>query len=297
MTHLKTPKEIKIEVEGQTFAAKVWGDEKGLPVLAMHGWLDNANTFNRLVPFLEGLHLVCLDMAGHGYSDHRPPRMHYLMIDYAMDAFDLVDALGWDRFALLGHSLGGVISMLMAACMPKRITHMASIESLGPISSSAKQFPEQLAKSIQSMQKIKTKRKNIFKTIDDAVKARMAGIWPLSEGAARILVERGLKRIEEGYVWNTDQRLLVDSPYRLTEDQIQSAIKNISSPACVILGENGLWKESSLMQERMSLMPHLQLHRLPGHHHLHLEEQAEEIAVILNQFYAQPVQVQTEILQ
>lgn len=45
--------------------AKVWGPENGLPVLALHGWQDNAGTFDKLAPLLpKNIRLVCLDFCG-----------------------------------------------------------------------------------------------------------------------------------------------------------------------------------------------------------------------------------------
>ena len=47
------------------FAAKVWGPDDGVPILALHGWLDNAGTFDRLAPLLHAnIRLVCLDFCG-----------------------------------------------------------------------------------------------------------------------------------------------------------------------------------------------------------------------------------------
>jgi pimeloyl-ACP methyl ester carboxylesterase len=69
--------EIRLSLPHIELAAHLFGPQDGIPVIALHGWLDNANSFARLAPKLEGLRILALDMAGHGHSDHRPPGSAY----------------------------------------------------------------------------------------------------------------------------------------------------------------------------------------------------------------------------
>ncbi|MEE6517181.1 hypothetical protein FKM82_027230, partial [Ascaphus truei] len=79
-------KELRFAVPWGQLAAKAWGPQEGRPVLCLHGWLDNANTFDRLIPLLpQACHYVALDFSGHGMSSHRPPGVRYEHLDYVTD--------------------------------------------------------------------------------------------------------------------------------------------------------------------------------------------------------------------
>ena len=60
---------------GLTVATRCWGPKDGVPVLALHGWLDNASSFDLVAPALAaaGMRVVAVDLPGHGLSDHRAP--------------------------------------------------------------------------------------------------------------------------------------------------------------------------------------------------------------------------------
>ena len=64
--------EVRLSLPHIELAAHLFGPEGGLPVIALHGWLDNANSFARLAPKLKGLRIIALDMACLLYTSPSP---------------------------------------------------------------------------------------------------------------------------------------------------------------------------------------------------------------------------------
>jgi len=89
-----TPTARTFDVFGNRLAALHWGDPDGTPTFALHGWLDNAATFDRLAPLLPELNLLAVDFAGHGESAHRPPGVHYHPLLDIQDILAIADQLG-----------------------------------------------------------------------------------------------------------------------------------------------------------------------------------------------------------
>ena len=135
---------LSLTVNGRRLEALAWGTPTGFPCLALHGWLDNANTFARLAPRLPQLHWVAIDLPGHGLSEHRSPDAKYHFIDWVGDVMAAADALGWQRFSLVGHSMGAAIAALCAGAYPNRVKRLALLDGLGPFSSEAEDVPARL---------------------------------------------------------------------------------------------------------------------------------------------------------
>lgn len=288
MLHVK---EIRIQLPHIDLAARVYGPEDGHPVLALHGWLDNAMTFELLAPKLQGLRIVALDMAGHGHSGRREPGAGYQLWDYALDALMAAHQLGWQRFSLLGHSLGGIISVLLAGAVPERIKCLALIDGLVPDTGEAAQSPKKLGEALQAQIALADKKKTVYSTIEQAVEARKRGLIAVTQQAAELLASRGLSPVAGGYSWNTDQRLTLPSPLRLTNAHALAFVNALECPVSLILAEQGLLlniPEFVYFLDRLD-KPNFQIKRLPGGHHLHVndEQGAHAVAECFNVFFAE----------
>lgn len=278
--------EIRLSLPHIEVAAHLYGPERGQPVIALHGWLDNAATFSRLAPLLDGVRIVALDLPGHGHSDHRPPGAAYNIWDYAHDVLQTAEQFGWKRFSLLGHSMGAIVSVLLAGAMPDRIERLALIDGAIPYTGEADTAPQKLGESLQALLEVDDKRKPVYDSFEQAIAARMKGVGAVSHEAAESLALRGLMPVPGGYTWRTDARLMLPSPMRLSRAHALAFVHRVACPASLVLAEQGLMTQPAML-ELIETFPFAR-NRLPGGHHLHLDDQpgAEAVAAIFNPFFA-----------
>lgn len=250
------------------------------PVLALHGWLDNAASFVPLAPHLPGLDLVAPDLPGHGASAHLPAGADYSFAGAVHAVLDIADALGWQRFALLGHSMGAGIGSLVAAAVPERITRFVAIEALGALAEEPTRTVARLRDAVAATRALPGKRLRIFPDVASAVRARMQ-VNGLSEPVARLLVERGLAPVDGGFVWRSDPRLTLPTMLRMTEPQVRDLVAGIACPTRVIHADPAQpYLPDPLRRARAALLPRGELVVLAGGHHLHMEDPVGVAAAI-----------------
>lgn len=102
------------------------------PVLCLPGLTRNARDFEDLAARLAGeWRVICPDMRGRGDSDYARDPMTYTPAHYVADVEALLAAEGIERFIAIGTSLGGLMTMMLAAANPGRIA-AAVINDVGP---------------------------------------------------------------------------------------------------------------------------------------------------------------------
>ena len=134
---------------GQSFSDRFWTSSDGLtlhardyagasgparaPVICLHGLTRNARDFEDLAPRLaaKGRRVLAIDVRGRGRSDWDPQPMRYVPATYAGDVLALLDALGVARAVFIGTSMGGLITMLLAATRPA-VVAAAALNDIGP---------------------------------------------------------------------------------------------------------------------------------------------------------------------
>ena len=277
--------EMEFAVFGRKLAAKRWGRPGGRKTLALHGWLDNANTFDRLAPLLPELDLVALDFAGHGRSDHRPPGVHYHSFTNIQDVLAVAQELGWEQCIVMGHSMGAGIASELAALFPEKVEQAIMLDGfLATGGVTAKERLEQNRTSIENMLDTNHREPKIFADLE-AMAQRVTQATDQTMDAARVLVERGHKRVEGGVTWRTDPRIRYPTPLRHTRATIDLLIENSTSPALLIVAEQGDdWYQGEI-DVTAAHHPNLSIERMPGPHHIHLEPAyVEQVAGYVRRF-------------
>ena len=133
----------------QTFAERRWTSPDGLslfardyaaapgpaklPVIAIHGLTRNSADFEVIAPLIaqSGRRVLAIDVRGRGRSDRAADPMTYQPVNYAHDVLALMDQAGIARAVFLGTSMGGLITMALAAIRSKVIA-AAIINDVGP---------------------------------------------------------------------------------------------------------------------------------------------------------------------
>lgn len=280
MTH----RESSIAVNGMAYRLQSWGEEQALPMLAIHGWLDNSESFAPLGHHLEGVHLVAPDLAGHGKSDHRPPSGSYNIWDDLRDLVLIADALGWQQFSVMGHSRGAMIAMLLAAAMPDRVSHAIFLDGFWPFPEPAEKAPEQLRRHIVEFNRSRNPVPS-YASIDDAIASRQA-YTRLPADVLRPMVERNLRADAGRYSWSTDARLRYASAFKLTEAHSHAFAEAIRCPGLALLASKGMAKYREMI-EVIGSRPNLHVQVQPGDHHWHMQTPAL-VAGAIRGFLANP---------
>lgn len=264
-----------------SLAYQAWGEPNVNPVLCLHGWLDNSNSFLPLAHQLNERNFIALDFPGHGYSAHLPSSSIYHITDYVYFVLALVDSFQWDKFTILGHSLGGVIGSFIAAAFPERVDKLVMIDSLGALVAQASETSQRLRHHVETISKLPHKKPTVHASIESAAKVR-SKLTSIEYHSALTLAQRGMKPIDGGYAWITDPKLLVPSASRFTEEQICACLADIKCKTLFVEAKDNQLYRDQVFSDRRHHIRHLKHIILPGHHHLHMDCSAEVAPIIQN---------------
>lgn len=274
----------ELSISGLSIACKIWGNPDNPPVIALHGWLDNANSFDPIAQYLQNnFYFIAVDLPGHGHSSHLPMNSNYHFIDGAFIIVQIINALKLNKVHLLGHSMGACLGSIVGGIDPERLISLSLIEGLGPFSHPEKTACKQLSTYLDYLTQKDIQKTKGYNSFESAALARAIKGY-VSLDIAKTLSQRGLIEKNGLYYWRHDRRLLVPSPLRMTEMQIISCLEKISAKTLLIWASKGFSFDSKLMQGRIKAVNNLTIEHLDGGHHIHME-QPEVVSQLLADFY------------
>lgn len=282
-----TPRECQWDLDGLRLAGLAWGPEGGTPVLALHGWMDHADSFQELAPRLAGCHVIAPDLSGQGKSGHRAAHATYNIWDDLPQIAGLLDRLGWQQCVLLGHSRGAIIATLFAAAQPERVRALVALDGLLPPPAAPDSFVTTLRAFMDQTHRQNACPARVFPTRSGYVDRRCA--QGNTRATAEALADRALERGPQGFRLRGDPRLFASSAVRLTQAHLECVVQSIRCPVLNLWAQDSadgaLARAGDLVGLCRSQIPAYEMVTLPGDHHFHLDAKiAPDMARIVLDF-------------
>ncbi|KAG5672035.1 hypothetical protein PVAND_002197 [Polypedilum vanderplanki] len=302
---LLTDQEIEFEVEevriplpfGGQLAGKFWGDKSLRPIVLIHGWQDNAGTFDRLIPLLpKQFSYLAIDLPGHGLSDWIPDGMQYHnAADNLYVLHNLMKEYNWDKISLIGHSMGSQIAFVFASIFPSKVDFVIGIDALKPAIHDPVLVSQILEDRIENFM-IADKRNQekseppayaIEEMIEKLVDATGGSV---TKDSAQYLLKRNIKRSEKypgKFFFARDSRLKYSFTSSFPQEVCVELAKRIDMPYMFIKAKQSPYYEKKQYHEQvvdvLTKNPKFEYHLVDSTHHLHLSE-PEKVSGIISEF-------------
>lgn len=272
--------EFQLPLAHINIAAKRYGQADKPIILALHGWLDNVDSFIPLANVFEqhGLfeshQLICIDLPGHGLSEHRPGRYPLHWIDYIYDLQAVIQAISIEGqpVTLIGHSLGGIIASAYNACMGENVDKLILIEALAPLYESAEHAKTRLRKGLLQQQRFNRQLSRpipTYSSMDVAVQARHQ-LTGLALPWCELITKRNMQLIDGKCAWRSDPRLKLDSLNRFTFEQVDGLMSTSDTQTLFIGAQDGYKQLTLTDQHANTWFSNIKMVTLAGDHHLHM---------------------------
>ena len=267
--------ELEWRVDGLTLRGLGWGPADGHPVLAIHGWLDNALSVEALAQRLPDARVVALDLTGQGQSDYRSADATYNIWDDLPQIVQVIEALGWERLNLMGHSRGAVIATLTAAVLAPRVDRLICLDWMLP----PPQPPENTVTQFrQFLSERRARSERTFQDREAYITRRMQR--GTTRDIAEALARRGLREEDGAYRLLGDPRLYGASALKLGQDQINAILHALTMPVIWFACDKGQGRQAwghTLQEQARAILPAFETVTVDGHHHAHMEPQTADI--------------------
>ena len=229
----------RLMVEGAEVEWLAWGEPGQPGLLLLHGNGANADWWRFIAPYLAGTHrVVAISWSGMGESDHRPS---YSADQYVREALAVaaVSGLG-ERFAVAGHSFGGMPTVLLAAHHPERIVQAIIIDTPLGDGRGPPRRPE-------------SRPHRVYPTLAEALaRFRWAPVQPSPNLFITDFIARtSLKQVDGGWTWKFDPWLWT----RFEPMGLEGVLGTISVPLAYVWGEQSVLAEDGLVQRVRTLLP------------------------------------------
>ena len=200
---MSDPRDKFIDVGGLAIHYLEWGEPDGECLVLVHGFLDQAGSWRPFVRSLQNklqqaLWIIAPDCRGHGDSGWVGAGGYYHFPDYVFDLDCLIRALGLERFKLIGHSMGGTISLIYSGTFPSKVQKLVLIEGIGPVGMNFSDAPTRMEKWITELHDRGRHHFRRYASVEAGTRQLQQTNPRLSDELALDLARSGMRQNAEG---------------------------------------------------------------------------------------------------
>ena len=234
-----------------------WGDPGAPPVVMVHGLTGNAHAFDLLAShFATRYHVISVDVRGRGDSDWASDG-DYSNDAYVSDLEGLRQALGFERFSLVGTSMGGRISLTYAGAHPERVERTV-LNDIGP-----EVDPRGGSRIASSSRDAVT----TFAAIEEVMawhRENRVGFSAMSDSQQRTAAGHAVKALAGGgFTWKMDPAVRSD-PRRPDPEVSWKLARRIPGPVLLVRGGDSDLLSPEIAQRMVDEMQDCRMVEVPG---------------------------------
>jgi pimeloyl-ACP methyl ester carboxylesterase len=215
-----------------------WGNGSAPPLLLVHGGLDQSRSWDAVARALRArFHVVAPDLRGHGDSDWATGSS-YSLADHVYDLTCLIKSAGLEQVAIVGHSMGGMVSLTYAGAFPQNVSRLVVLDGVTNFPArSVKPIDVRIAEWVGDLDKTAQRKIHRCPSVADGADRILARNARLTREQAMHLATHALKRDADGeYSWKFDPYLRARAPYRLSLEDNIALWSRIQCPTLLVAG-------------------------------------------------------------
>ncbi len=268
-----------------------WGNPDAPPLLLVHGNRDHCRSWDWVARELaRDWHVLAPDLRGHGDSEWNPDG-YYSMSAYVYDLAQMIHQLELQPVTLVGHSLGGSISLRYTGLYPHAVRKLVVLEglALAPEGNAHKDAPsmaQRVRNWMEERRQMAGRQPKRYQSLAEAYQRMKTANSYLDDEQARHLTHHGVIQNEDGsYSWKFDNCVRIFPPVDLAPDVIKQLLGSITCPTRLIYGKDS-WASNPAEDGRLAYFRNAQvsLYENAGHwpHHDQLDQFVAELREFLS---------------
>jgi pimeloyl-ACP methyl ester carboxylesterase len=274
---MTAPRDHSKAVGGLTFHYVTWGPESAPPLVLLHGLTSHARSWDALGRELSGSRrVIALDQRGHGDSD-RAPDGDYRVATMAGDVAGFVDAIGLERFELLGLSMGGRVGIAYAGAHAARIERLCIVD-IGP------DIHPPGMERIRRMMAVSPER---IGSEEEVVELARRANPRAPEAGLRERVRHAVRHLPDGGLeWKYDKALrdMMRHGGRRETIDLWEPLRRITAPTLLVRGADSDVLSTEVAKRMIEALPDGRLVEIPGAGHPVPMDQPEAFARAVRAF-------------